>query len=281
MGVGQHYQFTDKLENSTWFFGHAYFLKNPFLTDYKRDISTGIGSRSIWKYTQDWYNTRMDVQFGSEMLYGLEVARNYGNRAGQADTLRFEDEITSRTALYFLQLDFEFMKRWSLTTGMSFNLYTYDINRLVDATLQRPYRFEKKFDPVWAPRVALGYQISTSLQAWGQISKGFSPPSLDEIRTNEGSLNEDLEAEKGINYEVGIKGNSPNGFLEWSTAAYYFSLNQTITSFTDSGSTVVRFRNAGKVRQLGLESSLKLHLIQQRDLLVTSGLSAAFQHYRF
>lgn len=281
VGVGQHYQFTDKLENSTWFFGHAYFLENPFLTDFKRDLSTGIGSRSIWKYTQDWDAIKMDVQFGSEMLYGLEVARNYGNRAGQTDTLRFEDEIISRTGLYFLQTDFEFFERWSLTSGLSYNIYSYDINRLVDAELQRPYRFEKTFDPVWAPRLALGYQISNSLQAWGQVSWGFSPPSLDEIRTNEGSLNAGLEAEKGINYEVGVKGDSPNGFLAWSATAYYFSLRQTITSFIGPGSPVSRFRNAGTARQLGLETSLELRLIQQRDLLVTSRLSAAYQHYRF
>lgn len=281
IGAGQHYQFTNKLENSTWFFGNASFLDHPFITDYKRDLATSIGSRSIWKYSQDFNITHIDVQFGSEMQYGFEVARNYGNRSGQPDTLNFEDEITSRTALYFLQFNFEFLKRLSLTTGLSFNAYSYDINRLVDVALDRSYRLDKKFDPVWAPRIALGYEITDGVQAWGQISKGFSPPSLEEIRTNESSLNEDLEAERGINYELGIKGQSRNRFLEWGLTAYYFSLRQTITSYIGENSPVTRFRNAGSARQKGLEANFALRLIQQRDLLVNTSLSAAYQHYRF
>ncbi len=281
VGIGQHYQLSDKWENSTWFFGHASFLDHPFITDYKRDLASGLGSRSIWKFKHNWDATRLVVQFGSEMLYGLEVSRNYGNRLGEPDTLNFEDEIRSRTALYFLQFDFDFGKRWSLTTGLSFNHYTYDINRLVDVALGSPYRLDKSFNPVWAPRVALGYQLSDNMQAWGQISKGFSPPSLEEIRTNEGSLNESLEAETGTNYEIGLKGEIPNRYISWNTTAYFFLLNQTITSFIGENSPVTLFRNAGSAHQAGLEASLHIRLVQRPDLLVTSSLSGAYQRYRF
>lgn len=281
LGAGQHYKFSDKIENKSWLFGNASFLNHPFNTDYKRDLATGLGTRSIWSYNQDWQNNSLEVQFGSEMQLGFEVARNYGNRGGVADTLRFEDEITSRTALYFLQLDFELYKRWSVTTGLSYNRYSYDINRLVDAALRRPYRLNKAFDPVWAPRIALAYSLSEQVQAWGQISKGFSPPSLEEIRTNEGSLNESLEAERGINYEIGLKGNTASNFIRWSTVAYYFPLRQTITSYVAEGSTVSRFRNAGSTRQLGFETSLEIQLVQQQNWLVRSQISASYQYYRF
>lgn len=281
LGVGQHYRFSEKLENSSWFFGNASFLNHPFITDYKRDLATGFGTRSIWNFTQEWDNITLGIQFGSEMQLGFEVARNYGNRLGQVDTLNFEDEITSRSSLYFLQTNLEIIRRLSITTGLSFNLYAYDINRLVDARLNRPYQLEKDFDPVWAPRIALAYQLAEGLQLYGQISKGFSPPSIEEIRTNEGSLNESLEAEKGVNYEVGLKGNSSNGRIQWGTTAYYFSLNQTITSYIGEGSPVTRFRNSGSARQAGLEASLEARLLQQQNWLIRSYVSAAYQRYRF
>jgi iron complex outermembrane receptor protein len=281
LGAGQHYQFSKKLENSSWVFGSGSFLNHPFITDYKRDLATGFGTRSIWKYSEDWGNVAMNLQFGSEMQLGFEVARNYGNRGGQVDTLNFEDEITSRIALYFLQADFELMQRWSLTAGLSFNNYSYDIKRLVDAERNSPYQLDKTFDPVWAPRIAMAYELADGLQLYGQISKGFSPPSLEEIRTNEGSLNEDLEAERGTNYEAGLKGKSGNGIIDWSLTAYYFSLNQTITSYIAEGSPVTRFRNSGSARQTGLEAALHWRMLQTQKWLVKSSLSGAYQHYRF
>lgn len=281
LGAGQHYQFSKKFENSSWIFGSGSFLNHPFLTDYKRDLSTGFGSRSIWKYSEDWGNVAMDLQFGSEMQLGFEVARNYGNRSGRADTLNFEDEITSRVGLYFLQADLDVLRKWSLTTGLSFNMYSYDINRLVDANLNGSYQLEKNFDPVWAPRIAMAYELTDGLQVYGQISKGFSPPSLEEIRTNEGSLNEGLEAETGTNYEVGLKGKSNNGRLSWNATAYYFSLRQTITSYIGEGSPVTRFRNSGSARQRGLEAALQWRMLQSQNWFVNTSLSGAYQHYRY
>lgn len=281
LGVGQRYTFNENLSNGSWVFGNASFLDHPFNTDYKRDMGAGIGARSIWEWERTWGENSLNLQFGGELLLGFEVARNYQNISGEPGALNFEDEISTRTALSFLQADLSLSERWELTAGLSFNTYNYDINRLVDASLNRAYALEKDFDPVWAPRIALAWHVTENMQLWGQLSQGFSPPTLDEVRTNEGSLNEALEAETGTNYEIGLRTWFYDGRLVFNSAAYYFDLSQTITSYIRPGSEVVLFRNAGSASQAGLETALQWRILQKKNWLVNTSISAAYQHYRF
>jgi len=108
---------------------------------------------------------------------------------------------------------------------------------------------------------------------------GFSPPTLDEFRTNEGSLNVDLDPEIGTNYEVGFSTSIAN---EFSTGVnvFYFALDEAITSFTDERGTQL-FRNAGKTRQQGVEISANYYALQGDESPVNLSFYASYTYYNF
>jgi iron complex outermembrane receptor protein len=97
---------------------------------------------------------------------------------------------------------------------------------------------------------------------YGSISSGFSPPTIDEVRTNEGSLNLDLEAERGINYEVGYRLGKEK--FNFELIGYFLKLDETITTFTNENG-VVLFRNAGSTDQRGIEASLDYAILRNSD----------------
>jgi iron complex outermembrane receptor protein len=129
------------------------------------------------------------------------------------------------------------------------------------------------------PRIALVYKLDDHSGIHGSISSGFSPPTIAEVRTNEGSINLDLEAERGINYEAGYR--SRFGIFNLDFTAFYFKLDQTITTFTNEQG-VVLFRNAGATDQKGIEVSLDYALFRNQNSAIQEvKLNHAFTGHYF
>jgi iron complex outermembrane receptor protein len=149
-----------------------------------------------------------------------------------------------------------------LTLGLSENFSGYDIDRQVDAAGGKTGLQTRKFAPILVPRIAVNYQFNPFSSVYGSISSGFSPPTLDEVRTNEGSVNLALEAEKGLNYEVGYR--LGKGRLNVELIAYYLKLNETITTFANPNG-VVLFQNAGATDQKGIEASVDYAVFRNAD----------------
>lgn len=253
-GLSQDYQWNESFSNQTVLYGDLSFFENPFLFDYKRDSQSGGGGRTRFQYDIPIGNIDASIMAGVEYQTALNVSRNFGNQAGQPDTLNFDDELRSWQALYFAKANMSLPNNFFLTLGLSHNQLNYDIYRLVDVALDSTYRVEKSFDPVWTPRIGL-------VKQWGQtaahasISYGFSPPAIEDVRTNEGSINLNLKPERGINYEIGFRGNTFQNKLNFDITAFYFKLNETIVQEQSDRGTVL-FVNAGNTDQRGFEAAL-------------------------
>jgi len=50
------------------------------------------------------------------------------------------------------------------------------------------------------------YNLTKNVSLYGVIAKGFSPPTLEEIRPSDGNYYGNLQPETGWNYELGCKG---------------------------------------------------------------------------
>ncbi|UOQ76483.1 TonB-dependent receptor [Hymenobacter sp. 5516J-16] len=90
---------------------------------------------------------------------------------------------------------------------------------------------------------------------YGSISSGFSPPTEEEIRPSDASINRALQAERGTNYEVGARGQLWNERVRYDVALYDLRVRQTITTRTTDQGTQL-FDNAGNTRQRGAEAAL-------------------------
>ncbi|WP_192347368.1 TonB-dependent receptor domain-containing protein [Algoriphagus sp. Y33] len=263
--LGHLYRFSSKLKNSTTLYLNTNDFENPFILDYKKELGYGFGGRT--KFTFDGKLAGKDLRIiaGGEYQTSLTDAQNFGNVNGVADTVRFADKLRATQGFLFQQAEWNLMENFMLTFALSENFSSLEIDRQIDASGAAIGLQKRTFDPIVVPRFALNYQFNQYSGIYGSISSGFSPPTVDEVRTNEGSLNLDLEAEKGVNYEVGYR--RGKGKLNMELTAFYFKLDQTITTYTNPQG-VVLFRNAGSTNQKGIEAAIDYALIRNETTFI-------------
>lgn len=255
---------------------------NPFNLDYKREGQQSYGGRARLNYSGRIADLETQLTVGGEYQYRFASARNYGNNQGMPDTLNFDDELRTKQYLGFAQYEIFFPKNWILTTGLSSNNTQYDIYRLVDSEGVNGQRITKKFETQWMPRVSL-VKTYEEIAFHGSISFGFSPPTLEEVRTNEGSINLDLQPEKGINYELGVRGSSLQNRLSYDVTFFYLKLTESIVDSTSERGTDL-FLNAGSINQRGVESTLGLKVIDNPYALMSAvniNLNYAYHNFEF
>ncbi|MEP0712307.1 MAG: TonB-dependent receptor, partial [Algoriphagus sp.] len=275
---GHLYRFSEKTSNTTTVYLNTNDFENPFILDYKKELGFGFGGRTKFTYDGKLAGKDLRIIAGGEYQSSLTDAQNFGNVNGVADTIRFADKLRATQGLLFQQAEWDFAEKFIFTLGLSENFSSFEIDRQIDATGGPTGAQTRTFDPIVVPRVALNYGVNSFSSIYASLSSGFSPPTIDEVRTNEGSLNLDLEAEKGVNYELGYR--LGKGKFNVDLVAYYFKLDQTITTFTN-GQGVVLFQNAGATDQKGIEAALDYSLVRNglgfiQDLSVGTAYTGQF-----
>ena len=266
LGFAHEYRFMDRLELETTFYGSGTAIRTPFLVDYERNTAVGTGGRTALRYRTTLAGRTLRLQGGGEFQASFANGRSYQNLAGTPGALRYDDEITTTTGFAFAQADYELPAELLLTVAASYNRLRYGIARVSGAAANPGgSQLSRDFRPVLSPRVALLKEFSPQLSVYASVSKGFSPPTTDEIRTSDGSLNRELQAERGTSYEVGTRGNFFNNRLLYEVNLFDLEQRETIVSST-AGQGIAVFRNTGRTRQRGLEAALSGWLWRQRQV---------------
>ncbi|MBC6996844.1 TonB-dependent receptor [Neolewinella lacunae] len=250
----------------------GFYFDHPFNVDYKREANLGGGFRLALR--RDLHQD-LALTFGTEYRLQYRMGQNFSNPAGAPGELNFADEIFSRQGLRFGQLVYT-PGAWDFHLGLSNTGLSYAVDRTFAAsgpTGQTDFRARRPL----ALRLAAGRTIGQHY-VYASRADGFSPPTLDEFRTNEGSLNLALDPELGTNYELGYR--YATGRFSAEASAFYFALREAITSFTDDRGTQL-FRNAGRTRQQGLELALSYHLLRQAQEGIDLRGAANYTFYDF
>ncbi len=277
--LGQEYKISDRVSNETHVYGSFNQFTNPFILDFKRDNQQVFGGRSIFQLDLSDHTLNVGVEHQNSFFDG----KNFGNIGGESDTIRFADEVKISSTNLFSQLDIQLGLGLNVSAGISINSLSYNINRLIDAFDGMPEEFEKDFETVFAPRIAISKEFSKEFSAHLSISRGFSPPTTTEIRTNEGTISLDLEPEKGTNYELNFRGATSSGKLSFDMALFYFRLSETIVS-NPNEQGVVLFQNAGRTDQKGAELQINATLLERSSGFtrnINSSLSYTYHNFSF
>jgi len=253
-GIAHDYQYNAQWSNSTNVYTSNTRFRNPSILNYQRKTEQGIGGRSVTQYQ----NNNVRLHFGGEYQYGFTSTRTFGNQSGIPDTLQFDDEIAAQQYNVFLQTDISVGKNLIINAGLSYNNYGYGFTRLN----KRPVKEIKKiFDPVFVPRISVLQKIGTNYSVYVTVSKGYSPPTIDEIVPSTGVFNGTLNAEKATNYEMGFRSELVQNKLFADLAIYHFNLSNTIVTRRDAAGADY-FVNTGKTRQQGVELSVNYYPIR-------------------
>jgi iron complex outermembrane receptor protein len=280
-GLIQEYKWSSRFKNNTAVYVTSGIKENPFINNYELEKLKSYGGRTVFTINSSIAQKPVIVTAGAEINYGDFHASSHGNVDGHADTLRYEDELKAIQSFAFLQADIDITKRWILNIGASINYLRYDIHRLRDVELDTSYQVVRTFTPEFIPRIGVIGKLSESLSVHGSLSTGFSPPTTEEVRTSDGAINADLEAERGVNFEVGIRGSSKNEKLYYDLTTFWMQQRETIVSKTTELGTVV-FENAGSTSQIGLEVLMGYAFVNNPTSAVSLlKLQTAYTHHNF
>ena len=256
IGANVESEWTEQWSGGTNLFANISSFENPFNFDYKSESRKSWGSRPWVQYKNTFGDTDLKLKLGAENHFGNNNARNYDNENGIRDSLRFEDEIEIKNRSLYLTGEIDLPGEIFINAGISLNRVNYDVTRV--ATKEGgvdPNLISKNFETAILPRIAIAKRLNALNTVHASVSAGFSPPTLEEFRTNDGALNENLEPEKGINYEVGIRGNTTDGSFSYDVATFYFKLKESIVLTESQRDGTLAFANAGSTNQTGLEVS--------------------------
>lgn len=257
IGMSQQYTFSEKLVNNTSLFTYFYDLDHPLPYAYLRNYYQSYGGRTRFNYKADFRVFPTQFSVGAEFNQGLTKGSQYVNNQGKEGDLTANIDYKNTAYSLFYQSETALSQKTTFLVGMSYNSINYDVK---DYLL--PARSGiKKFKPQATPRVALSHNFNESLSLHGSISSGFSPPSGSEIKTVDGSINRQLQAEKAVNYEINAKGNLLNARLSYDLAVFQLDMKgELIAQAVQQGITV--YHNAGKTRHKGAELALSYQALK-------------------
>jgi iron complex outermembrane receptor protein len=260
VGIGQQYRFNEHLSNSSSVFTYFYDLNHPLPYAYLRNYYQSYGGRTKFVYDPEF--TLLPTQFvvGAEFNQGLTKGNQYVNNQGREGAL--SANIDYRNTLYsvFYQSETHLSAKTLFTVGLSYNGVKYDVSNYL-VPLQSGV---KNFKPQASPRVALSHNFSDALSMHASVSTGFSPPSSSEVKTVDGSINTNLQAEDAVNYELNVKGNLLNSRLAYDLALFKMDMKgELIGQSVQQGITI--YNNAGKTSHNGVELALSWQAIREAD----------------
>ena len=279
-GLSNAYKFNDDWSNTTSIYTSNTRFRNPSILNYQRKTEQGIGGRSVTQF----HKKNVTVNFGGEYQNAFTSSRTFGNKLGVSDTLQFDDEIGATQYNLFLQTDISLAENLIINAGISYNNYNYGFTRLNKRPVQT---ISKSFEPILVPRVSILKKINKIYSVYATVSKGFSPPTIDEIVPSAGVFNATLDAEKAINSELGFRGELVKNKLFIDASYYIFYLKNTIVTRRDA-SGADYFVNTGNTEQNGLEVAVTYYPIRRnigfvRELKFWSNytsINAKFKSYK-
>jgi len=275
--VHYNYQLTKNIDWQNFIVGTNTHFKNPFITNYetRHEKNASFGSHLIMRFQKPIGEIKIVV--GGEWQLQDAAINNYGNKRGVRDTLQFSDLVTTKQGFYFANASLRFNKKWFVELGMSNAYMSYDYYR---STILTETAQSKSNLGLFAPRMGVSYEATKKASLYFQISKGFSPPTLAEIRPSDGLFYKNLVPEYGWNFEIGMKGLALQNKLRYTFAAYHFRIQNAIVR-QNNNAGIEYFLNAGSVRQAGAELQLNYVTRFSKAHQLQMDVGYAFQPYRF
>lgn len=272
-GLVHHGRLTRKLKHVVSVFGTRTDLSNPFITNYELREEYNLGFRTYIDYADgDADAVQWRVNAGVEGQFGQYDIANYDNNGGVRGDAQAIDALRSRQHFYFARLRADIRRRLVLEASASLNYYGYAFK----STFPQPDRIytKKRFDAEWMPRVALSYLFTPTWALRIAVSRGYSPPTLAEVRPSDNIINTALAAETGWNYETGLRWQSADRRFWADGSVFYYRMSDAIIrQLRDSGAEY--FGNAGSVEQRGAELSAAAWVVEPRSTGLARGVQVS------
>jgi iron complex outermembrane recepter protein len=279
-GITNDYSFSQKFENTTTLYGAFSQIKNPTFRNYERRMEPHFGGRTVFKWHRQLNTSLLQLVAGAEAQKGFFNTKTFKNNGGVPDSLLTDDDLNIWTYSVFAQVDLRLAHDWNITAGASINKSSVTITRLSAPSF---VPVNRKYNNEWAPRIALSKRLVAAIWLYGSVSKGFSPPTSQEILPSTSVISLGLNAEHGVNYEAGIKSSWLQQRLYVEVNAFYYQLKNAIVVRKDAGNADY-YVNAGSTKQKGIESQASYQLFERKNSFITNartGISYTWNKFNY
>lgn len=249
-GVSLKQKINRQWTNTTSLYGYYFRHNNPNFRNYTRRVEPHFGGRTNFRYEQKLGDNLIKVNLGAELQQAYITSRLYHNVGGSAGAMQTDDEVQYSRGFVFLQALLEARHGWIFSAGSSLNRAAVRFEKF---SLPVSQSAEKLFRNETAPRFSMMKKAGRNLSVYASAGKGFSPPASSELLPTSGVFNSDLQAERGMNYELGTRGSLHQNRLFFDVSAYFYRLQNTLVQRQDAGGGIF-YENAGSTNQRGLET---------------------------
>ncbi|MEO9146313.1 MAG: TonB-dependent receptor [Ginsengibacter sp.] len=256
-GFSYDTKISEHWKNTTIVYGAYSQMRNPNFRNYSRTTEPHLGGRTLFHFSKQIDKTLLTLNGGAELQQSFNTQRVYKTKNGQPDSLQTDDEIYNHQAFVFMQGNAELPHGWILTVGASANKLGLNFRRLSEVPSVTDNR---NFNNEITPRFALLKKFTKKISVYGSIARGFSAPTTAEVLPSTDEFNTTLQAESGVDYELGTRGTLVRNKLYFDINTFFYQLKNAIVQRRDA-SGADYFENAGSAKQNGLETYLSYELI--------------------
>ncbi len=266
VGLTQEYKFSDAFSNKTTVFVSSQTIDNPLNNTLTKTNKNKFGARSSFVWSTHFGPKPTRFSFGGEVFKNVNYQKIYNQTNNILGALTSDYEFKPIMWNYFAQLELQIDDRTTITAGISNNYVEYGITDLRSGTGYINKSGKKAFIPLATPRVVLAHKFSENNLTYVSYGDGYSPPNFNQvIITQLGKINQDIQAEKGGNFEIGTKGNAFNKSLTYELAFFTVEIKDKLVGQSFNAANGLPLytitTNAGSVRNNGFELSFNYALI--------------------
>lgn len=193
--------------------------------------------------------TELDIQQDQRLNFG----QNFGGVVETAPSIDQDEQVLG--AGFFAQLSLKPTDRLTGLGGLRYDITRFEADDHLITADDPDDSGDRTMDLI-SPSVGLSYAAADIANIYANIATSFETPTTTELANQEsgaGGFNPNLEPQKTVSYELGLKGLLPARF-SYQLAAYRANIYDALIPFIADERTY--FRNAGEAIHQGIEAGL-------------------------
>jgi iron complex outermembrane recepter protein len=230
------------------------YESRPFNILETASLTTGMRNRLVWSAE------KIVSSIGFEAFreqYGWDIYETVGGQQGAQQT---KNQDLRHFLNLFLHAEWNPWPQTRLAAGANLHNASFRSTSTRMGEPGEPLNRQYPHQLVLSPRLGISQRIAPTTWLFVSAGHGFSVPSSEEAMLPDGTINQDLKPEEGINLDAGIRSSLWGNRARLEVTGYHIWVsNLLITKRTPK--ELFYSENAGKTVHQGIESRFELDLI--------------------
>jgi iron complex outermembrane receptor protein len=280
--IGLHYEIClnphQKIQTNAYYTHRSFDNRLPFEEGGSVGLQRDYGGMAVsYLNRYEVYGNPATFIGGVEYANQQDDRKRYNNMQGIRGKLVYSQEENYLNYALFAQQELKLSTKIKINLGVRYDVINVDAKDLFNEDGNNSGRRSFKGT---SGMVGLLYHIEDKVNVYGNISSGFETPALIELTNNpqaNSGLNPVLDAQKVINYEIGLKGILYRQ-MRYELALFSIDVDDEILPFEKEDSAGrIFYRNAGQSRHSGIEFAVNWYMMKGLSV----ALSYSYSRFRF